>query len=224
MKNRTSIFIFVAALLSISCSKSLVEPINEPTDKEENNNNEPENNLDADYNLLFVGNSLTYYNNLPNLVKEIAASRDIILNTEMLAKGNYAIVDHWADGQVQTLIRSKKYDYVIIQQGPSSQADGYNMLLNGGKKYADLCKDNEVQLAYYMVWPSRSYYHTFSGVINNYTAAAEANDAILCPVGKVWKDHFDKTNDFSYYGSDQFHPSIQGSKVAARVIVSSLFK
>lgn len=213
-----------AFLVFFSCSKTLVEPVEEPIEQEQNSSNEEENNPNADYNLLFVGNSLTYYNDLPNLVKEIAATRDILINTEMLAKGNYAIVDHWADGQVQTLIRSKKYDYVIIQQGPSSQADGYDMLVNGGKQYADLCKANEVKLAYYMVWPSRRYYHTFNGVINNYTAAAEANDAILCPVGKVWKEHFDKTDDFSYYGPDQFHPSIQGSKVAARVIVSSLFQ
>jgi len=224
MKIRVSILILLTVVLSVSCSKTIVEPINEPDEKEENNNNEEENNPNVDYSLLCVGNSLTYYNDLPTLVKEEAESRKIIINTEMLTQGNYAIVDHWADGKVQNMIRSRKYDYVIIQQGPSSQAEGRDMLLNGGKQYADLCKANDTKLAYYMVWPSRRYYHTFDGVIRNYTAAAEINDAILCPVGKVWKDHFDKTNDFSYYGPDQFHPSPLGSKVAARVIVSSLFK
>ncbi len=176
------------------------------------------------YNLLFVGNSLTYYNNLPSLVKNKARERGITVNTKMLAYGNYAIVDHWADGEVQELIKSKTYDYVIIQQGPSSQADGYEMLVNGGKLYSDLCKAHGVKLAYYMVWPSRSYYHTFDGVIANYTAGAAANDALLCPVGQVWKAHFDQTGDFSYYGPDQFHPSLKGSLVAAEVIVDSLFQ
>ncbi|MEN0051114.1 MAG: SGNH/GDSL hydrolase family protein [Bacteroidota bacterium] len=222
MKN--SIFILLTVFLLLNCSKTVTEPIDEAVEKEENTASDQENNPNVEYNLLFVGNSLTYFNDLPNLVEEQAASRNIIISAAMLAQGNYAIVDHWAEGKVQNLIRSRKYDYVIIQQGPSSQADGYDMLLNGGKQYADLCKANDVQLAYYMVWPSRRYYHTFNGVINNYTAAAEANDAVLCPVGKVWKDHFDKTNDFSYYGPDQFHPSVAGSKVAARVIVSSLFK
>ncbi len=75
-----------------------------------------------------------------------------------------------------------------------------------------------------MVWPSRMYYHTFDGVIKNYTAAAEANNAVLCPAGQVWKTHFDQTNDFSYYGADGFHPSLKGSQVAAKVIFESLFE
>ncbi len=179
---------------------------------------------EVEYSLLFVGNSLTYFNNLPKLVEENARAKGIILKTKMLAFGNYAIVDHWADGEVQKLIKSKEYDYVIIQQGPSSQQDGYQMLVNAGKLYSDLCKANDAKLAYFMVWPSLTYYHTFDGVIANYTAGAEANDAILSPVGKVWKEHFDTTGDFSYYGSDNFHPSLTGSLVAADVIVDSLFE
>ncbi len=182
------------------------------------------NNQDKVYNLLFVGNSLTYYNDLPNLVKNKARDRGITVNTNMLAYGNYAIVDHWADGEVQELIKSKVYDYVIIQQGPSSQPDGYEMLVNGGRLYSELCRAHGVKLAYYMVWPSRQYYHTFDGVIANYTAGAEANGAILLPVGAVWKAHFDATGDFSYYGPDQFHPSLPGSLVAAQVIVDTLFE
>lgn len=225
MKNILWVLILSAAIACIGCASQMIDPVNEPSDKETGNEQDTSNQHDpnADYSLLFVGNSLTYTNDLPSLVKEAAKERNIDINVEMLAYGNYAIVDHWADGKVQSMIRSKKYDFVIIQQGPSSQADGYEMLVNGGKPYADLCKANDTKLAYFMVWPSRTYYHTFSGVIANYTAGADANDALLCPVGKVWKEHFDKTNDFSYYGVDQFHPSLKGSKVAAKVIVSSLF-
>ena len=177
---------------------------------------------DAEYAILFIGNSLTYTNNLPTLVESLAADNGVAVSTTMEAKPNYAIVDHWQDGAVQRLIRSGQYDFVVIQQGPSSQNDGYEMLVNDGKQYARLCEQYNAKLAYFMVWPSRAYYHTFNGVITNYTLGAEANNAILCPVGQVWKDHFDRTNDFSYYGPDQFHPSLEGSRVAAKVILSSL--
>jgi lysophospholipase L1-like esterase len=46
----------------------------------------------------------------------------------------------------------------------------------------------------------------------------------LCPVGAVWKKHFDETKDYSYYGPDLFHPSQKGSEIAAKVIVDALFK
>ena len=177
----------------------------------------------TEHRLLFVGNSLTYSNDLPAMVEQAAARRGISLSTMMLAKPNYAIVDHWAEGQVQDMIRTGDYDYVIIQQGPSSQPDGYHMLVNGGQPYSQLTTAHGARLAYFMVWPSLLYYHTFDGVIANYTAGAAANDAILIPVGQVWKDHFDATRDFSYYGADGFHPSRKGSLVAAAVIVDTLF-
>ncbi len=189
-----------------------------------NDTEQPDDTFDpyASYNILFVGNSLTYYNNLPELVKQEAASRGVIINTRMLASSNYAIVDHWEDGEVQTLISSGIYDYVVIQQGPSSQPPGLDMLINSGADYANLCQENNARLAYYMVWPALPYYYTFDNVIANYTAAAQANNAILCPVGRRWKEHFDQTEDFSYYGTDGFHPSPEGSRFAAEIIVQSL--
>lgn len=174
-------------------------------------------------NILFVGNSLTYTNNLPLLVKKQAKLKGINIKTKMLAYPNYAIVDHWREGDVQKEILSKTYDFVIIQQGPSSQNDGRQMLFEDGKKYSVLCKNNNAKLVYFMVWPPKSHPERFDGVMNNYRDAAKINNAILCPVGEVWKNHFDTTNNFDYYGADGFHPSKRGSKIAARTIVEILF-
>lgn len=186
-------------------------------------NTEAQNKSDVN-NILFIGNSLTYTNNLPELVKTKAKYSGYNIHAEVIAFPNYAISDHWKDGKVQKLISSKKFDIVIIQQGPSSQSEGKKMLINYGKKYNDLCLENNVLLAYYMVWPSLRYYHTFDDVIKNHQLAAKMNNAILCPVGKVWKNYFDSTKKFDYYGLDSFHPSPKGSKVAAEVIFNSLKK
>lgn len=189
-------------------------------------NNDVSNTNDlsnTDFNILFVGNSLTFINNLPELVKTRAKQKGINIGTKMIAEGNYAIIDHWNDGKVQNQISTKNYDFVIIQQGPSSQAWGREILIEYGRKLSELCKQNDTKLCYFMVWPSLSYYHTFDGVIKNYRDAASINEAILSPVGEVWKEHFDATDNFDYYSSDGFHPSLKGSQVAADVIVDSLF-
>ncbi len=175
-----------------------------------------------DINILFIGNSLTYTNNLPELVKKRAKLQGIEIDSKMIAFPNYAIIDHWNDGEVQKLIASKKYDFVIIQQGPSSQNNGRNMLIEYGKKYSSICKLNNTKLCYFMVWPSLNYYRTFDGVIKNHKDAASINNSILLPVGEVWKDYFDRTDDFQYYSSDGFHPSLVGSQIAAKVIVEYL--
>lgn len=174
--------------------------------------------------ILFVGNSLTYTNNLPKLVEKSGQQKGIEIKTKMIAFPNYAIIDHWADGEVQKQIATKDFDFVILQQGPSSQNDGREMLIEYGEKFKTLCKINDAKLCFFMVWPSLNYYHTFDGVIKNYKDAATINDAILLPIGTAWKRHFDLTNNFDYYGSDGFHPSLTGSQVAADVIIESLFK
>lgn len=178
----------------------------------------------TEYSILFIGNSLTYTNDLPKLVMKRANKMGIRIASKMIAFPNYALEDHWNDGQVQQQIASKKYDYVIIQQGPSSQEEGRKMLLDYGKKLSNLCQLNGAQLCFFMVWPSLHYYNTFEGVIKNYEEAASTNNSILLPVGKVWKEHFDTTNHFDYYGPDGFHPSLSGSNKAAEVIVDYLFK
>lgn len=172
--------------------------------------------------ILFVGNSLTYTNNLPQLVKNVAAKYNLRIHVEMLAYPNYALEDHWNDSQLQDLIATGNFDYVVVQQGPSSQADGKAMLLDYGERIKALCTQNKTQLAFYMVWPARVNYYMFDGVIANYSLAASKTNSILCPVGQAWRSHFDSTQDFSYYGSDGFHPSIAGSKRAAEVIFESL--
>ena len=180
-------------------------------------------NIKKTYQILFIGNSLTYSNNLPKLVKNSAKINGIIVNTKMIALPNYAIEDHWNDGKVQKLISNNKFDFVLIQQGPSSQNDGRKMLIEYGEKYSKLCNLNNSKLFYFMVWSSVKYYHTFEGVIKNHKDAALLNNSILIPVGEKWKKFIDNTQNFEYHGIDGFHPSLKGSEIAANEIVKTLF-
>ncbi|WP_422858449.1 SGNH/GDSL hydrolase family protein [Flagellimonas sp. S174] len=173
--------------------------------------------------VLFIGNSLTYYNNLPELVKGKALQKDIRLDVDMIAYPNYALIDHWEDGKAQKMIKQEKYDFVLIQQGPSSQPYGREVLFDYGRRFKSLCDTYGGQLIFLMVWPSQNHYSTFDAVIKNHEDAVRTINAGICPVGKVWKKHFDSTNDYSYYGQDGFHPSLKGSQVAAEIIVSCLF-
>jgi len=179
-------------------------------------------NPNADYHILFVGNSLTSTNNLPRIIKEHYAEMGIAISTQTIAPPGYGLEDHWNVGLIQPLISSNYYDYVIIQQGPSSQEYGRASLIEYGGRIAELCNANDTKLAFFMVWPSITYFNTFDGVIANYTYAANIHNAILLPVGRNWKYFIDQTQDYSYYGSDNFHPSVKGTEKAAEDIIQSL--
>ncbi len=213
----TYMFLFFI-IFSFGCSKKS-ELLSDPMDIKVD-----DHFIEAEVNILFIGNSLTYTNDLPKLLKNFAFSKGKKINVTCQCLPNYALIDHWTDGKIQNLLNSEKFTHVIIQQGPSSQEEGRLWLMEYGAKIKEVCEINKSKLAYYMVWPARSNYLTFDGVIKNYTDAAKANEAILCPVGLEWKKHFDQTNDFSLYGPDEFHPSLKGSMKAAEIIYSSIFK
>lgn len=224
MKNLCIAVLALIALMSCG-SNDQVAPSNDQAEPFVYSADSVENQLsDTDFNILFVGNSLTHSNDLPGLVRKYAREKkNLTIGTKMVAEGGYAIIDHWNDGRIQKDIASTKFDFVVIQQGPSSQDFGRQVLIQYGAKIKELCNENDAKLAYFMVWPSLHYYETFDGVIKNHKDAAAMNNSILCPVGKVWKEYFDSTDDFSYYGGDGFHPSRKGSEVAANVIMNSLF-
>lgn len=173
--------------------------------------------------ILFVGNSLTYTNNLPKLVEKEASRHGINLVTKMVAEPNYAIVDHLDYGNLKEVIQNGHYDYVIIQQGPSSQKEGRRLLIEAGQRLKVICENKKIALCYFMVWPSRQYYYTFDDVIANHEEAAQINGAVLLPVGTNWKSYIQSTQNWDFYGGDGFHPSKKGSEFAARIIVETLF-
>jgi len=175
-------------------------------------------------NVLFVGNSLTYYNNLPELVSLIAKSDSVQLTYKMLAFPNYALEDHLNDGLVPIEIKSGKYDFVIVQQGPSSQQEGRTMLLDDALEISRLCKENKTRLAFYTVWPSKARSMDFPAVLETYQLAADSTKSILCPAGKAWLKVWESNPDFKLYGQDDFHPNYQGSLLAAFVIYGSVLR
>ncbi|WP_109299867.1 hypothetical protein [Aquimarina sp. AU474] len=173
--------------------------------------------------VLFLGNSLTYSNDMPKILEHIAKNFKLTIKTKALCYPNYGLEDHWKDQKFQNLIHQQRFDNVIIQQGPSSQEPGKKMLVHYGTKIKAVCKRKNITLGYFMVWPAKRYYHTFDGVITNHQYAAKISAAQLYPVGAIWKMYEAKDNLESLYSYDQFHPSTAGSLLAALTIFKGLY-
>ncbi len=168
--------------------------------------------------ILFVGNSLTYTNDLPAILSGLAKAEGQTITATSFCFPNYGLEDHWASGQLQALLATQQFDVLIAQQGPSSQADGLQSLIEYGGKISALCRQHGVRFGYLMVWPSVGYYGTFDGVIGNYEAAARQEQALLFPAGKIWKAYLQDHPPTDLYGPDLFHPSLEGSFLVALTI------
>jgi hypothetical protein len=188
------------------------------------NENEPQTNADArgDLHILFVGNSLTYTNDLPVLIKELGQNDGTTVTYSSLLFPNYSLEDHWNDGNVQKELQKGSYDLVIAQQGPSALPESQVLLLDYTTRLANACKQNKCKLALYMVWPSADRSFDLDNVIRSYANAATSTQSLLCPAGLAWKNAWNVDSALPLYSADDFHPSMIGSVLAAITIYATL--
>lgn len=172
--------------------------------------------------ILFVGNSLTYTNDIPALVKKLGELDGINIEYKTIVGADYGLEDHLSEGTVQNALAVSKYDFVVIQQGPSALPASQINLMSVVQQYKMLCDHAKTKLAVYMVWPSKSRLFDLDQVIYSYSNAAKKNDVIVCPAGLAWKKTWAMDSSISLYGPDGFHPDTIGSLLSAMVIYGTL--
>jgi hypothetical protein len=172
--------------------------------------------------VLFVGNSLTYWNDLPGMLRDIGDADGVTIETTDLSQGGYALEDHWANEATVDVLYEGGWDVVVLQQGPSSLPDSRANLITWAGTWADAARAVGAIPALYMVWPELARFDVFDDVIFSYRTAAEQADAELYPAGEAWLAAWDARPSLPLYGPDEFHPSEMGSYLAALVIYRGL--
>ena len=172
--------------------------------------------------VLFVGNSLTYVNDLPALVARISAAEGRALETHAVVHPDYGLEDHWNDGVVQRLLATARWDVVVLQQGPSSLPESGSNLVEYARRFAPLIRAAGACPAIYMVWAERDRPASFDAVRDHHRAAADSARAQFLPAGDAWRSAWRKDPTFPFYSADGLHPTPLGSYVAALTIAAGL--
>jgi hypothetical protein len=172
--------------------------------------------------ILFIGNSLTYFNDLPGMLAALLqehGGESVVVDAE--ASPNAGLPDHWMSGGARDRIRAGGWSVVILQQGPSA-TEGRPYLLDYAELFAGEIRAAGAEPALYMVWPSIQRFADFDGVLDSYRTAAENVDGIFFPAGEAWRVAWESDPDLPLYGSDGFHPSVLGTYLAALVMYEQL--
>jgi len=172
---------------------------------------------DGGRRVLFVGNSLTYYNDLPQTIAAMAkAVGEEPLVYRSVAKPDYALEDHWYDG-IANNIRNGGWQLVVMQQGPSSLLANQEFLREWTVRLDSVSRSVGARSALYMVWPSVDFLTSFIAVRTSYRNAAVAVDGMFIPAGEAWQTTWAADSSFRFYDVDGFHPSPLGTYMAALV-------
>lgn len=170
--------------------------------------------------VLFIGNSLTEYNDLPGMLDSLLVEAGLEPTVVSIARPATGLIDHWPLQSVHDRI-ADGWDVVVLQQGPSA-TEGRPSLLEYAERFAPEIRAAGAVPAMYMVWPAEERSFDFPGVSDSYSDAADLIDGLLFPAGEAWLDAWSLDADMPLYGTDRFHPSPLGSYLAALVMVEQL--
>jgi hypothetical protein len=173
------------------------------------------------YRVLFVGNSLTAANDLPGVVESVSSGRIV---TRAVAPGGVSLEDHWTLTGAREALDDGPWDWVILQQGPSTLPESSENLREWAIRWADAIRAHGARPALYEVWPDSAYgvRWSFPAVVHNYRRAARAARARLLPAGEAWQAAWRRAPRLALYGPDGFHPSRLGTTLAALVITARI--
>ena len=183
--------------------------------------------------VLFLGNSYTYVNNLPELISTMVMSSGEDMDYEMSAPGGCTFQLHCSVSL--SYIQQGGWDYVVLQEQSQLPSFPEDQFMQDCYPYAvSLCSmiresNPNAQIVFYMTWgrkngdqqnclyyPPLCTYQGMDSLLNlRYMRMAEDNHAWVSPVGAVWHYIRDHYPDVELYQSDESHPSYIGSYVAA---------
>lgn len=170
--------------------------------------------------VLFVGNSLTYTNDLPGLVAAISlgAGDDPPLRVGRVAFAGVSLEDHWAMGDALDAIDAGGWDVVVLQQGPSTTVANRAHLVEWSERFAERIRAAGGRPALLMVWPIDGSAAGFDATRASYTAAAQAVGGTLVAASEAWRATRAREPLVSLTQADGFHPSLLGSVIAAYTV------
>ena len=162
--------------------------------------------------ILFVGNSLTYINDVPALVVAIGRANQRILQCEQVTAPDLSLEDHWRLGDARRAIARGGWDIVVLQQGPSALPESRALLVDYTRRFDREIKQAGAATALYMVWPSQARRGDFPDVSRYRTVKYR----------DTRREAWQLDSRLALYGPDGFHASPLGSELAAITIFQAV--
>lgn len=168
--------------------------------------------------VLFVGNSYTYFWNLPQTVEAMLKSQDMAFKTAQSTAGGTSWLDHWAGNKAlksRAIIGDNQWDIVVLQNHSKSTIDNLNEFHEYGQKFIDLVASNRAKPVLYITWAREFNPLMQNTITQEYLKLAEEHKLDAIPVGPIWELVRQLRPDLKLYDDDKSHPSPLGTYLTA---------
>lgn len=183
--------------------------------------------------VLFVGNSYTYFNDLPAMVSALAEAGGHRLETKMIAPGGWRLRDHFEKGEARSALHEGHWDFVVLQEQSTL---GTNLYLDGqprvggdeifrpaAEAWAQEIAQAGAKPVFYLTWAHKKTPADQATLTSAVRRVAEVTHALVAPAGPAWTLVREARPSLELYYTDGSHPSPAGSYLAACTLYATLF-
>ena len=167
--------------------------------------------------VLFIGNSHTYYHDLPAWVALMAKEEGYECDVTMLAHPGWYLHQHVKEPEVRFNIKYGHYDYVVLQEHshPFDDIPGY---IEAATKIAEWVRKAGSKPVIYGTWARKTEKSAQETMNSVNRRLAEDLDALYAPVGESWWSYKESWPETEMYDEDGSHASKRGIEFAAKII------
>lgn len=181
---------------------------------------QPKDTLDV----LFVGNSFTFFWNLPQMVGAMAESQGIPMRIRQSTASGATWEQHWKGEkglQTKALIGEDKWDVVVLQNHSTAAIDDPAGFVEYGKLLAGLVRANGAEPLLFTTWAYASNPLQQQAISAGYAQLAKSLNADVAPVGQIWELARKYRPDLEFFFDDK-HPSPAGTYLCALAFFKKL--
>jgi hypothetical protein len=176
--------------------------------------------------ILFVGNSLTFWNDgLYFHLERLAASArpPIAVATGRSVVPGAFLKSLWARPEPRREIGAGRYDVVVLQEDlPETTVQDF---LEHARLFVAEARKAGVRPVLLMAWAyDRLGWITLDEIARAHRAAAAELKVDVAPVGLAWQRASELRPDLNLYAPDREHPSIHGTYLATAVVYAAVLK
>lgn len=175
--------------------------------------------------ILFVGNSFTYYWNMPELVGAMAESQGIAVEVYQSTVGGSNLEQHYTEKNntvTQTMLANKKWNYVILQDYSSRTITDLEKFTEYTGKFISLIRDKKAKPILFMTWAYKSNPLMQESITNEYNKLGKSTQTNVVPIGEIFARTRKVRPDLNLF-HDNKHPSPDASYLIALCFYKALF-
>ena len=174
--------------------------------------------------ILFVGNSFTARNSLPDLLAQLVeAGGKGALEWELVSAGGASLRQHFNKGDVAALLRDASWDAVVLQEQSTLPAKNAARMDDNVRDLDALIGQAGARTVLYMTWARADAPETQTAISAAYAESGEQVGATVVPAGLAWQLCLAQEPQIVLHDRDGSHPTLAGSYLAACAFYKVLF-